>query len=48
MCSILAKPRWTNELADISIKLNSELNINCQANGYPEPKIKLERLLNGN
>ena len=30
------------------VRLNSELKIDCQASGYPPPKIKLERLLNGN
>ena len=32
----------------LSVPLNSELTIDCQASGYPQPKLKLERLLNGN
>ena len=43
------KPRWIKELPDVvSVKLNGELNVDCQAAGYPQPKIKLERILNGN
>lgn len=31
----------------IPIRLNLELTIDCPATGYPQPTIKLERLLNG-
>ena len=32
----------------IPVLLNAELRLDCEASGYPQPKIKLERLLNGN
>lgn len=41
------KPKWIKEPADISVELGSELNIDCAAVGHPEPKTKLEKLLNG-
>ena len=42
------KPKWSKQLPELlSVRLNSELHIDCQANGYPQPKIKLERLANG-
>ena len=43
------KPKWSKQLPEVlSVRLNSELHIDCQATGYPQPKIKLERLSNGN
>ena len=42
------KPRWTKQPPDVlPVQLNSELAIDCQASGYPQPKIKIERFLNG-
>ena len=46
-CFPPVKPRWTRQPPDVlAVRLNSELAIDCEASGYPQPKIKLERLLN--
>ena len=42
------KPKWTKQPPEVlAVQLNSDLTIDCLASGYPQPKIKLERFLNG-
>lgn len=44
----IVKPKWTKQLPEVlAVRLNAELIVDCQATGYPQPTIKVERLLNG-
>lgn len=42
------KPKWKkNQTNDLLVKLNTLIEIDCDAFANPEPKIRIEKLLNG-
>ena len=40
----IVKPKFKKEPEDLLIKLNTEIEINCDAFAIPEPKIKIQKL----